>query len=57
MLSSHMSLGMANEDESVQDVVQEDKVDADKDNNDNKQGIESDKTTESVASQVERILF
>jgi hypothetical protein len=52
-----MSLGMANEDESIQDVVQEDKVDADKDNNENKQDIESYKTTESVVSKVERIVF
>jgi hypothetical protein len=38
-------------------VVQEDKVDADKDNNENKQDIESDNTTESVVSKVERIVF
>jgi hypothetical protein len=56
-----MSLGMANEDESIQDVVRRKtkKVDADKDNNDNtQQDIESDKTTESVASKVrKRIVF
>jgi hypothetical protein len=50
-----MSLGMANEDESIQDVVHKDKVDAYKYNKDNKQDIESDKTTELVASKVERM--